>query len=97
GLAATVGAERAVADCETSSRSSCFDQLGTPGPGTRLQPMERLDDEVGAIASGQPRGVEHQVIQLRVGRILVKVILDEAGALGVRLLHPARRILLRNA
>src|SRR5512135_1024205 len=60
--------------------------------GASLQAEEGLDDDPRALLHGQPRGIQDQVVEQRIGEILVKMLPDEATPLTVRGLHVAGRL-----
>src|SRR5271157_1636216 len=57
-----------------------------------LQAKQGFDDEPRALLHGQPRGVQDQVIEQKIGEIIAEMLLDEATPLTVRGLHVAGRL-----
>src|SRR4029453_3711006 len=57
--------------------------------GARLQAAQGFENEVRTLGDREARGVENQVVVLRVRRGLLKMVLDEANPLAVGLVHMA--------
>src|SRR5439155_12469169 len=53
-----------------------------------LQPLQRSDDEIGALVHVPARGIEDQIVLVELCGILEEVVLDETDALSVGCFDP---------